>query len=70
MKRTVKFLSKQTIAAIREAERNAERIRSDSVARAAQMVASEKTAGERFLADVEARTKQEINEKFKARHLI
>ena len=62
----MKILSKQTIAAIREAERNAERIRSDSVARAAQMVANEKAAGERRLADTEAETKREISERFKA----
>jgi hypothetical protein len=59
-------LSKQTIAAIREAEKNAERIRSESVTRAAQMVANEKAAGERLLADTEARTRQEMNANFKA----
>lgn len=59
-------MSKQTIAAIREAERSAERIRSDSVTRAAQMVANEKAAGERLLADTEARTRQEMNANFKA----
>ncbi len=59
-------MSKQTIAAIREAERNAERIRSESVTRAAQMVANEKAAGERLLADTEARTRQEMNANFKA----
>lgn len=59
-------MSKQTIAAIREAEKNAERIRSESVTRAAQMVANEKAAGERLLADTEARTRQEMNANFKA----
>ena len=59
-------MSKQTIAAIREAERSAERIRSESVTRAAQMVANEKAAGERLLADTEARTRQEMNANFKA----
>ena len=58
-------MSKQTIAAIREAEKNAERIRSESVTRAAQMVANEKAAGERLLADTEARTRQEMNANFK-----
>ena len=59
-------MSKQTIAAIREAERSAERIRSESVTRAAQMVANEKAAGERLLADTEARTRREMNANFKA----
>ncbi|MBQ8388457.1 MAG: hypothetical protein IJX46_06000 [Clostridia bacterium] len=59
-------MSKQTIAAIREAERSAERIRSESVTRAAQMVANEKAAGERLLADTEARTRQEMNANFRA----
>ena len=59
-------MSKQTIAAIRVAERSAERIRSESVTRAAQMVANEKAAGERLLADTEARTRQEMNANFKA----
>lgn len=64
-KRTVNFLSKETIAAIREAEARAERIKADAVSKGAKMVAGERAAGEKLLAETEAATRAEIEENFK-----
>ncbi len=62
--RTVNFLSKETIAAIIEAERKAESIRAEAAKRRAQMLADEQKKGEEYLSRVEAETAAEINANF------
>ena len=59
------FLSKQTIAAIKEAEAAAERIKADAAAKSTKMIADEKAAGDTLLEKTEAETSAEISKKFK-----
>ena len=58
------FLSKETIAAIRDAEARAEQIRAESASRAARLVADEKAAGELLLANTDAETRARIDAEF------
>jgi regulator of protease activity HflC (stomatin/prohibitin superfamily) len=58
-------LSKETIAAVREAEQTAERIRAEAAKRSAEMVANEKRAGEELLERAEAECSAEIADRFR-----
>ncbi len=57
-------MSKQTIAAIREAEATAEKIRSDAAKKRAQMLADAEKRGKSLLDASEAEAATEIEEKF------
>ena len=59
-------MPRETIAAIREAELAAERIRAEAAKKSSQMIADEKKAGEALLVQAKAETEAEINENFKA----
>ncbi len=59
-------MSKETIAAIRESELAAERIRAEAAAKSTRMIADERAAGEKLLAEAEEEVTDEINERFAA----
>ena len=59
-------MSKQALEAIKEAEKTAEKIRSDAAKKRAQMLADEEKRGEAAIAAAEAETLKEINGRFAA----